>query len=264
MKRKTVMLIAVILAIVFVTGLASCTPHEIRISPSINTANALEDKYIVVEAEYNVATYGGEPIMKPTVAQFNNISRQKTLNARLNAFNEMVGRDSGQDRNEQLYQSYEIRQINRYLFSCEYFTGFETTVTNKGVNMLVGSEINGTLLMNFPALLGTKQESDSWTEFMVLFEEARKAAGAKEITKEYMATDNVSYVFDGDDLTDLTLRILYKAPDDTKQQEVPMKLNDIKGCFLEKIQIFMSFTEDPLMDYEEYANTILEYVLQQE
>jgi hypothetical protein len=79
-----------------------------------------------------------------------------------------------------------------------------------------------------------------------------------------MATDNVSYVFDGDDLTDLTLRILYKAPDDTKQQEVPMKLNEIKKCFLEKIQIFMSFTEDPLMDYEEYANTILEYVLQQE
>ena len=261
MRRKLVVLVAVILALGFVMGLTSCTPYEKRPKPSINTANALEDKYIIKEIEYTIATYGGDPIIKPTVSQFNNISRQKTLNARLSAFNEMVGRDPVEDRNEQLYQSYQIHQMNYYLFSCEYFTAFDTTVTNKGVNMIIGSEIDGTLLMNFPALLGNNQDSDSWQEFLIFFEEARIAAGAKEITKEYMATDSVSFVFEGEDLTDLTLRVLYKAPDDMEQQEVPMKLNDIKGCLSEKMQVYMSFTEDASMTYEEYATTISEYNL---
>ena len=261
MRRKTVIVIAVIIAIGFVMGLTSCTPYHKRPRPSINTANALEDRYVIKEFPYDIATYGGEPIMKPTVSQFNNISRQKTLNARLSAFNEMIGRDPVQERNEQLYQTYEITQMNHYLFSCEYFTGFETTVTNKGVNMIIGSEIDGTLLMNFQALLGTNQESDAWEEFMIFFNNARNAVGAKEITKAYMATDNVSFVFDGDDVTDLTLRVLYKVPDDTEQQEVPMSLNEIKGCLSERMQVYMSFTEDPSMTYEEYANTIAEYVL---
>ena len=160
MRRKLVVLVAVILALGFVMGLTSCTPYDKRPKPSINTANALEDKYVIKDLEYTIATYGGDPIIKPTVSQFNNISRQKTLNARLSAFNEMVGRDPVEDRNEQLYQSYKIHQMNYYLFSCEYFTAFDTTVTNKGVNMIIGSEIDGTLLMNFPALLGNNQDSD--------------------------------------------------------------------------------------------------------
>jgi len=261
MRRRLVVLVAVILALGFVMGLTSCTPYEKRPKPSINTANALEDKYVIKDLEYTIATYGGDPIIKPTVSQFNNISRQKTLNARLSAFNEMVGRDPVEDRNEQLYQSYKIHQMNYYLFSCEYFTAFDTTVTNKGVNMIIGSEIDGTLLMNFPALLGNNQDSDSWQEFLIFFEEARIAAGAKEITKEYMATDSVSFVFEGEDLTDLTLRVLYKAPDDMEQQEVPMSFNTIKGCLSEKMQVYMSFTEDASMTYEEYANTISEYRL---
>ncbi|MFA5340941.1 MAG: hypothetical protein WC332_04100 [Clostridia bacterium] len=259
MRRKLVVLVAVILALGFVMGLTSCTPYDKRPKPSINTANALEDRYIIKEVEYTIATYGGEPIVKPTVSLFNNISRQKTLNARLSAFNEMVGKDPVEDRNEQLYQSYKIHQQNYYIFSCEYFTAFDTTVTNKGVNMIIGSETDGTLLMNFPALIGTNQESEAWQEFLVFFEEARIAAGAKEITKEYMATDNVSFVFEGEDLTDLTLRILYKAPDDMEQQEVPMKLNTIMGCLSEKMQVYMSFTEDASMTYEQYALAITEY-----
>ena len=262
MKKRTLislsLLVVVILSLLLTT---SCTPYGDRFSPSINNANALEDRYVIKELEYTIATYGGDPIIKPTVSQFNNISRQKTLNARLSAFNEMVGRDPVEDRNEQLYQSYKIHQMNYYLFSCEYFTAFDTTVTNKGVNMIIGSEIDGTLLMNFPALLGNNQDSDSWQEFLIFFEEARIAAGAKEITKEYMATDSVSFVFEGEDLTDLTLRVLYKAPDDMEQQEVPMKLNDIKGCLSEKMQVYMSFTEDASMTYEEYATTISEYNL---
>ncbi len=261
MRRKIVVLVAVILALGFIMGLTSCTPYDKRPKPSINTANALEDRYIIKELGYTIATYGGEPIIKPTVSLFNNISRQKTLNARLSAFNEMVGRNTEADRNEQLYQTYKIHQMNYYLFSCEYFTAFETTVTNKGVNMIIGSEIDGTLLMNFPALLGSNQDSESWQEFLIFFEEARIAAGAKEITKEYMATDNVSFVFEGEDLTDLTLRVLYKAPDDTEQQEVPMKLNRIMGCLSEKMQVYMSFTEDASMTYEEYALNITEYRL---
>ena len=169
----------------------------------------------------------------------------------------MVGRDPVEDRNEQLYQSYQIHQMNYYLFSCEYFTAFDTTVTNKGVNMIIGSEIDGTLLMNFPALLGN--DTDSWKEFFSYFEEARTAAGAKEITMEYMATDNVGFVFEGENLTDLTLRVLYKIPDDTVQQEVPMKLNDIKWCLSEKMRWYMSFTEDASMTYEEYARLVGEY-----
>lgn len=91
---------------------------------------------------------------------------------------------------------------------------------------------------------------------MALFNEARVTAGAKEITKEYMATDDVSYVFIGEDLT---LLIMYKAPDDTEQQEVSMKLNDIMSCFTERIQVYFTFTEDSLMTYEEYALILSEY-----
>ena len=258
MKRRTLislsLLVVVILSLLLTT---SCTPYGDRFSPSINNANALEDRYVIKELEYTIATYGGDSIKKPMVSQFNNISRQKTLNARLNAFNEMVGKNPIADRNEQLYQTYKIHQMNNYLFSCEYFTAFETTTTNRGVNMLIGSEIDGTLLMNFPALLGN--DTDSWKEFLIFFEEARIAAGAKEITMEYMATDNVSFVFEGNELTDLTLRVLYKAPDDTEQQEVPMKLNDIKWCLSERMRWYMSFTEDASMTYEEYILLVNEY-----
>nr|HPJ77008.1 hypothetical protein [Clostridia bacterium] len=254
MKKRTLislsLLVVVILSLLLTT---SCTPYGDRFSPSINNANALEDRYVIKELEYDIATYGGGPIKKPMVSQFNNISRQKTLNARLNAFNEMVGRDPVEDRNEQLYQSYEIRQMNYYLFSCEYFTAFETTVSNKGVNMIIGSEIDGTLIMNFPALLGNNIHSDGWQEFFIFFNEAREEAGEKEITKEYMTTDNVSFVFEGDDLTDLTLRVLYKTADDTEQQEVPMKLNDIKGCLSERMQVYFSFTNNKDITYGEYA-----------
>ena len=267
MKRKTYLILSLSLVgtlalflIVLVITRSNKLPHTCDgYNRSIISYNVLEDRYIIKELEYTIATYGGDPIKKPMVSQFNNISRQKTLNARLNAFNEMVGRDPVEDRNEQLYQSYEIRQMNYYLFSCEYFTDFETTVTNKGVNMIIGSEIDGTLLMNFPALIGDNLDSDSWKEFFSYFEEARTAAGAKEITKEYMTTDNVSFVFEGDDLTDLTLRVLYKAADDTEQQEVPMNLNDIKGCFSERMQVYFSFTNNKDITYGEYALNVEEY-----
>lgn len=261
MKKRTCttsfLLVVAILSLLLTT---SCY-RQINIcewnpSPEVNV---LEDRYIIKEAEYTIATYGGDLIKKPMVSQFNNISRQKTLNARLNVFNEMVERNPIKDRNEQLYQSYKIQQMNYYLFSCEYFTAFETTVSNKGVNMIIGSEIDGTLLMNFPVLLGRNLDSETWTEFLVFFEEARIAAGAKEITKEYMTTDNVSFVFEGDDLTDLTLRVLYKVADDTEQQEVPMKLNDIKGCLSERMQVYFSFTDNKDITYGEYALNVEEY-----
>lgn len=261
MKKRTCttsfLLVVAILSLLLTT---SCY-RQINIcewnpSPEVNV---LEDRYIIKEAEYTIATYGGDLIKKPMVSQFNNISRQKTLNARLNVFNEMVERNPIKDRNEQLYQSYKIQQMNYYLFSCEYFTAFETTVSNKGVNMIIGSEIDGTLLMNFPVLLGRNLDSETWTEFLVFFEEARIAAGAKEITKEYMTTDNVSFVFEGDDLTDLTLRVLYKVADDTEQQEVPMKLNDIKGCLSERMQVYFSFTDNKDITYGEYALNIEEH-----
>jgi hypothetical protein len=265
MKRKTYLILSLSLAgtlalilIVLVITSSNKLPHTCDgYDRSIISYNVLEDRYIVKESEYTIATYGGDPIKKPIVYQFNNISRQKTLNARLNAFNEMVEKNPNADRNEQLYQSYKIHQMNYYLFSCEYFTAFDTTVTNNGVNMIIGSEIDGTLLMNFPALLGN--DTDSWKEFFSYFEEARTAAGAKEITMEYMATDNVGFVFEGENLTDLTLRVLYKIPDDTVQQEVPMKLNDIKWCLSEKMRWYMSFTEDASMTYEEYARLVGEY-----
>lgn len=259
MRRKVVVLVAVILALGFVVGLTSCTPYDKRPKASINTDNALEDKYIIKEKEYTIATYGESVIIKPTVSQFNNISRQKTLNARLSAFNEALDRNPEKDRNEQLYNKYEIFQMNHYLFSAQYFTAFETTTSNKGVNMIIGSQIDGTLLMNFPALLGNKLESDGWRDFFILFDEAREAAGAKAIDIEYMLSDNISYVFKGEDLTDLEFLIMYKTADSTEQQEVSMSLNSIKSTFLEKIQIFLSFTDDASMTYEEYAVNINEY-----
>ncbi len=267
MKRKTYLILSFSLVgtlalflIALVITRANKLPHTCDgYNRSIISYNVLEDKYIIKELEYDIATHGGDPIKKPMVSQFNNISRQKTLNARLNAFNEMVGRNPIEDRNEQLYQSYKIQQMNYYLFSCEYFTAFETTVSNKGVNMIIGSEIDGTLLMNFPALLGNNIHSDGWQEFFIFFNEAREEAEAKEITKEYMTTDNVSFVFEGDDLTDLTLRVLYKVADDTEQQEVPMNLNDIKGCFSERMQVYFSFTNNKNITYGEYALNIEEY-----
>jgi hypothetical protein len=240
-------------------GLTSCTKFTDRLSPSVNSANESEDKYIVEEVEYDIATYGEAPVKKPKVLQFRNISRQKTLNARLSTFNEMIAMDPQTDKNRQLYDRYEIKQINRYLFSCQYFTAFETTISNKGVNMLVGSEINGTLLMNLPALLGSNIDSDAWDDFMALFNEARITAGAKEITKEYIATDDVGYVFIGEDLADLTLLIMYKVPDNTEQQELSMRVNDIMSCFTERIQVYFAFTEDASMTYDEYVLILSEY-----
>lgn len=52
---------------------------------------------------------------------------------------------------------------------------------------------------------------------------------------------------------------MYKTPDSTEQQEVSMSLNSIKSTFLEKIQIYLCFTEDASMTYEEYAVNINEY-----
>lgn len=261
MRRKLVVLVAAVLALVFIMGLASCTPYDKRPKPSINTENALEDSYVLKEKEYTIATYGGDPVIKPTVSQFNNISRQKTLNARLEAFNEMVGMNPETARNEQLYRSYEIHQMNYYMFSCQYFTAFETTVSNKGVNIIIGSEIDGTLMMNFPALLGNNIHSDGWQEFFIFFNEAREEVGAKEIDMEYMTTDNVSFVFLGDDLSDLTLLVMYKAPGDTEQQEVPMSLNRVKPSFTERMQVYLSFTEEADMPYEQYALNITDYKL---
>ena len=76
---------------------------------------------------------------------------------------------------------------------------------------------------------------------------------------EYMTTDNVSFVFLGDDLSDLTLLVMYKAPDDTEQQEVPMSLNRIKPAFTERMQVYLSFTDEADMPYEQYALNITEY-----
>ena len=117
------------------------------------------------------------------------------MNARLSSVNEAIATDPVEERNEQLYIEYEIHQMNHYLFSIQYFTAFETVLSDKGINMIIGSEIEGTLLMNLPALLGTNADTDNWRDFIVLFEEAREDAGAKEITKEYLHSDNVSFVF---------------------------------------------------------------------
>jgi hypothetical protein len=174
-------------------------------------------------------------------------------------FNETVTMDLQTNKNRQLYDRYEICQINCYLFSCQYFTAFETTLSNRGVNMLVGSDINGTLLVNLPALLGQDLDSEAWQDFMVIFNEARVAVGAKEITKELLASDDVGYVFIGDDLTDLTLLILYKAPDDIQQQEVSVELNDIMDYLTEKMQVYFAFTEDASMTYDEYVLILSEY-----
>jgi hypothetical protein len=240
-------------------GSASCTEMGGRRSPSVNTENLMEDTYTVTEEEYDIATHGEGPILKPQVKSFNNISRQKTLNAKLSIFNEIIEKDLQTNKNRQLYDRYEIRQINCYLFSCQYFTAFETTSSDRGVNMLVGSNINGTLLVNLPALIGTDLDSTAWEDFIVIFNEAREAAGAIETTKELLASDNTGYVFIGDDLTDLTLLILYKAPDDTQQQEVSVKFNDIMNCLTEKMQVYFTFTEDASMTYDEYVLILSEY-----
>ncbi|MFA7673498.1 MAG: hypothetical protein WCY62_06560 [Clostridia bacterium] len=259
MKKIFSLSMSIVLLLGIAIGSASCTKMTDRPSLSVNTENSSEDIYTVTEAEYDIATYGEGSIMKPKVEQFKNISRQKTLNAKLVTFNEMITMDMQTNRNRQLYDRYEIRQINCYLFSCQYFTAFETTVSNRGVNMLVGSGINGTLLMNLPALLGTDLDSDGWNNFMILFNEARVAADAKEITKEQIASDDAGYVFIGEDLMDLTLLIMYKTPGDTEQQEVSMKLNDIMDCLTEKMQVYFTFTKDASMTYEEYALILSEY-----
>ena len=259
MKKKSIISVALILALIVTMGLVSCTPYDKRPKISINTANALEDQYQIVETEYDIATHGEGVVLKPTASGFINISRQKTLNARLNTFNEAVSYNEETQRNEQIYREYIVLQKSHYMISVRYNTSFPTTLTDKGVNMIIGSEINGTLMMNFPAILGTNMEADGWANFYFYFNEQRALQGAKEITMEYMATDAVSYCFEGEALTDLTLCILYKIEGETEQQEVRVPLNDVVTNFTEQIQVFLSFIEDAEMTYEEYAQTITEY-----
>lgn len=158
MKRQLFVLISSILILGSILGLVSCYKHRRTCDgygmPSYKT-NSLEDQYVIKELEYDIAAYGEDPIIKPIVSGFNNINKQKTLNVRLNFINKMTSMNNETGRNEQLYNVFEIHQRNYYIFSCQYFTTFETTISNKGVNMLVGSEINGTLLMNLLALLGS-------------------------------------------------------------------------------------------------------------
>ena len=266
MKSKfTFLLIILIIAILFLVYIFidfyEYTKNPPGDPPYISyiSENLKEDKYIIIEQEYDIATHGGDPILKPVSRNFKNISKQKTLNARLNMFNETVTMDLQTSLNRQLYDRYEIRQLNCYLFSCQYFTAFDTTSSNRGVNMLVGSDTTGTLLINLLALMGTDLDSKAWEDFMVIFNEAREDAGTKEITKDQLASDNTGYVFIGDDLTDLTLLILYKAPDDTQQQEVSLKLNDIMDCFTEKMQANFTFTKDASMTFDEYLIILSEY-----
>jgi hypothetical protein len=259
MKRKSIISVALILALILTMGLVSCTPYDKRPKISINTANALEDQYLIIETEYDIATHGEGAVLKPTASQFRNVSRQKTLNARLNTFNEAVAYNEEAQRNEQIYREYEVLQKSVYMVSIRYNTSFTTTLTDRGVNMIIGSEINGTLMMNFPALLGTNIESDEWVNFFYYFNEQRALQGAKEITIEYMTTDAVSFCFEGEDQTNLTLCILYKVEGDTEQQEVRVPLNDVVTNFTETMQVYFTFIEDAEITYEQYAQTITEY-----
>lgn len=264
MRRKLILTLAAVLIFVFVVGLASCTPYHLRPKPSINTENTLEDQYVIKPVLITTARYGEPGIEKPTVSGFKNASRQKTLNARLRISNEIIGLNPETERNEQIYQTYEIWQQNEYLFSCQYITAFETEVSNMGINLLVGSEIDGTLINNLPSLIGRDTESESWDNFMIIFDEAREEAGAKEITRDEMRTDNFSFVFIGDDLTDLQVHFMYKIKGDKEQQDLVIPLEDIIGTFTEKIQTYFYFTTDGSMAYEEYAETLNEYRIQLE